>query len=154
MIKPVNDLFTKAVDYGNYRLAKRRARYDSSVASTTHLMQDKIDVRKKTHIITGQDPIAILGILARLKTACSHSIVKEGPAVWCCQYYLTGQDCTLLQSRLAGNTMAVDAGQVEMAETCPRVDNFLLRKYSTDETVAAVHNDVVTFQQGLNIPEE
>lgn len=34
--EPVSDLGTKAVDYGNFRLAKKRARYDSSLASRTH----------------------------------------------------------------------------------------------------------------------
>ena len=30
MIRPLNDLFTKAVDYRTYRLKTRSARYDAS----------------------------------------------------------------------------------------------------------------------------
>ena len=59
----------------------------------------------KTHTFGGQDPIAVLGFLARLKMACDHNGVSEGAAVWCFQFYLTGQAQAFVQSRRHGNTM-------------------------------------------------
>lgn len=71
----------------------------------------------KIHIFSGQDPIAVLRFLARLETVCDHNGVSEEAAVWCYQFYLTGQARVLLQTSLAGNTMAVDSGQFEMSGT-------------------------------------
>ena len=108
----------------------------------------------KTHTFSGQDPIAVLGFLARFKMACDHNGITEGAAVWCFQFYLTGQAHALLQSRLNGNTMAVDVEQRELLETYPEVVNFLLRTYATDEVIAEAVGDVTSFRQSSNMTEE
>lgn len=79
-IELLNDLFIKAADYRNYRLANKNAPCDYSVASKTHWPK-KLDGQIMTHSFSGQDPIAILRILARFKTACDHSRAGEGAAV-------------------------------------------------------------------------
>ena len=136
MIRPLKDLFTKAVDYRTYRLGNRSARYDASTAWRINRYRKKLDVQMKTHTFGGQDPIAVLGFLAQFKMACDHNGVSEGAAVWCFQFYLTGQAHVLLQSRLHGNTMAVDAEQRELLETYAEVVNVLLRTYATDEVIS------------------
>ena len=131
MIKPLNDLFTKAVNYKTYRLERCSARYNSEVARHISRIRKKRDVQMKSHTFSGQDPIAVLGFLSRFKMACDHNGVRQGAVVWCFQFYLTGQAHALLQSRLMGNTMAVDAEQRDMLEIYEEVVNFLLRTYAT-----------------------
>ena len=108
----------------------------------------------KTYTFGGQDPIAVLGFLARFKMACDHNGVREGAAVWCFQFYLTGQADALLQSRLHGNTMTFDAEQHELLETYSEVVNVLLRTYATDEVISKAVGDVTSFRQSSNMTEE
>ena len=96
----------------------------------------------------------MLGFLARFKMACDHNGVSEGAAIWCFQFYLTGQAHALLQSRLHGNTMAVDAEQRELLETYAEVVNFLLRTYATDEVISEAVGDVTSSRQSSNMTEE
>ena len=146
MIRPLNDLFTKAVDYRTYRLESRSARYDASTARRINRYRKKLDVQMKTHTFRGQDPIAVLGFLARFKMACDHNGVSEGAAVWCFQFCLTGQAHELLQSRFHGNTMAVDAEQRELLEPYAEVVNVFLRTYATDEVISEAVGDVTSFR--------
>ena len=108
----------------------------------------------RSHTFSGQDPIAVLGFLARLKTACDHNGITEGAAVWCFQFYLTGQAHALLQSRLNGNTMAVDVKRRELLRTYPQVINFLLRTYATDEVTSEAVCDVTSSCQSSSMTEE
>ena len=147
MIRPLNDLFTKAVDYRKYRLESRSARYDASTARRINRYRMKLDVQMRTHTFGGQDPIVVLGFLTRFKMACDHIGVSEGAAVWCFQFYLTGQAHALLQSRLHGNTMGADAEQRERLETFAEVVNLLLRTYATDEVISEAVSDVTSFCQ-------
>ena len=154
MIRPLNDLFTKAVDYPTYRLESRSARYDESTARRINCYRKKLEVQMKTHTFGGQDPIAVLGFLARFKMACGHNEVSDGAAVWCFQFYLTGQAHDFLQSRLHGNIVAVDAERREPLETYAEVVNFLLRTYATDEVISEAVGDVPSFRQSSNMTEE
>ena len=74
--RPLNDLFTKAVDYRTYWLESRSARYDASTARQTNRYRKKLEVQMKSHTVGGQDPIAVLGFLARFKMACNHNGVS------------------------------------------------------------------------------
>ena len=60
----------------------------------------------------------------------------------------------MLQSRLNGNTLAVDAEQRELLETYAEVINFLLRTYATDEVIAEAVGDVTSFRQSSSMTEE
>lgn len=117
-------------------------------------MQKKLDVRMETDTVSAQDPIAVSGLLARSRTTCDHDGVREGAASWCFQLYLTGQAHTLFQTRVAGNTMAAEAGQLERLETYPEVAYILLRTCTTDEVVPETHINLVTSLQGSNMTEE
>ena len=86
--------------------------------------------------------------------ACEHNGVREGAAVWCFHFYLTGQAHALLQSRLHGNTMAVDAEQRELLETYAEVVDLLLRTYATDEVISEAVGDVTSFCQSSNMTQE
>ena len=108
----------------------------------------------RSHTFSGQDPIAVLGLLARLKMACDHNGITEGAAVWRLQFYLTGQAHVLLQSRLNENTMAVDVERRELLRPYPQVVNVLLRTYGTDEVISEAVGDVTSFCQSSNMTEE
>ena len=154
VIRPLNDLFIKAVDYRTYRLESRRTRHDARTAQRINCYRKRLYVQMKTHTFGGQDPIAVLGCLARFKMACDHIGVSEGAAIWCFQFYLTGQAHALLHSRLHGNDMAVDAEQRELHETYAEEVNFLLRTYATDEVISEGVGDVTSFRQSSNMTEE
>ena len=83
MIRPLNDLFTKAVAYRIHRLESYSARYDASTARGINRYRKKLDVQMKTSTFGGQDPIAVLGFLAWFKMASDHNGVSESAAVWC-----------------------------------------------------------------------
>lgn len=68
VIKPRSDLSTKAVELRHYCLAFQSARCDSSVVSQIDRAQKKLDVQMKTHICNGQNPTAVLELLARFNT--------------------------------------------------------------------------------------
>lgn len=87
VVEPLNDLFTKAVDFKSYRLANRRARYDSSVASKIEEVPKQVNSQMKTQVFSGKSLIAVVEFLASFKTTCDHSIVSNGAAVWCSQFY-------------------------------------------------------------------
>ena len=95
MIRPLNDLFTKAVDYCMCRLERRSARYDARTARGISRYRKKPELHMKTPTFGLQDPIAVLGFLERFEMACDHHGVSEGAAVWCLQFYLTGQALAL-----------------------------------------------------------
>ena len=154
LIRLLNDLFTKAVDYCTYGVESRSARYDASTAQRFNRYRKKLEVQMKTHTFGGQDAIAVLGFLARFKMACDHNGFSEGAAVWCFQFYLTGQAHALLQSRQHRNTMAVVAEQRQLLETYAEVVNFLLRTYATDEVISEAVGDVTSFRQSSNMTEE
>ena len=69
-------------------------------------------------------------------------------------FYLTRQAHALLQSRVHGNTMAVDAEQRELLETDAEIVSFLLRTYATDEVISEAVGDVTSFRQISNMTEE
>lgn len=74
--------------------------------------------------------------------------------MWWFQFYLTGQAHALLQSRLAENTMAVDAKQFEVLEKYSQVVKFILRTCTAREVVAEAHKNVVIFRKGSKMTEE
>ena len=86
VIRPLNDLFIKAVDYRTYRLESRSARYDARTARRINRYRKKLEAQMKTHTFGGQDPIPVLGFLPRFTMACNHNGASEGAAVWCFQF--------------------------------------------------------------------
>ena len=105
----------------------------------------------KPHTFSVQDPIVVLGFLARLKMACENNGITERAGVLFCQFYLTGKAQALLQSRLNSDTMAVHVGQCEMLKTYPEVVNLLLRTYGTNVEIAGAVCDVTSFRQSSNM---
>lgn len=153
MIEVLSTLLTKAVGYRNCRLASKSVRYDSILRSISHRMRTKLDAQMKTHTTSGQKPVVVLGFLARFRTACDYSRLSEEAAVRCVQYFLIGKAHTLLQSRLAENTVTVDSGQFDVLGIYLEVASFLLRTCVAHEVMAETCADVVTLRQGSNMRE-
>ena len=105
----------------------------------------------KSDTFSGQDPIAVLGFLARLKMACDHKGITERAAVWCFQFYLTGQAHALLQFRRNRNTMAVDVEPSEMFRTHPKVVKVFWHTFATNEVISEAVGDVTSFCQSSNM---
>lgn len=79
VIEPLKDLVFRAVDFRDYRVGSQSARFDYSVTSRIQSTREKLDMQKKPHTFSGQDPISVLGLLARFRTVCSHNGVSKGP---------------------------------------------------------------------------
>lgn len=94
-----------------------------------------------------------LRFLARFKDACNHNEVSEGAALWCMQYFLTGQAASLLQSRLSGATMAIDSQRGEMLTSYPEAVNFLLMTYATDDAMAEALLEVEGYKKSTGVTE-
>ena len=87
----------------------------------------------KSHTFSGQDPIAVLGFLARLKMVCDYNGVSKDASVWCFHFYLMRQAHALLPSRLNGDCMAFGVERRGMLKTYPDVVNVWLHTYATDD---------------------
>lgn len=72
VIAPLSDLFTKAMDYRKYCLASKCPGYDSSMAGRVPPMQKKLKVQTETPAFSEEDPMAVLGFLARLNFKKHH----------------------------------------------------------------------------------
>ena len=117
-------------------------------------VRKKLEVQMKNRTFDGNDQITVLGFLAKFRDACDINHLSEGVAMWCFQFFLSGQAEALLQSRLAGGSMAVDVEQEDLLRTYPQVVNFLLRTYATDEIIAEAYSDVMSFKQTSAMTEE
>lgn len=106
VLGPLNDVFRKATDYRTYRL-DTTGRYPASQKSIRYARKGT-DVQTSRVISTDSDPIVILGFLTQFRNGCNHNRVSEGKAVWLYQYYLAGRAFNLTQSRMTGNSLAVD----------------------------------------------
>lgn len=75
MFEPLSDLVFKTVDSLHYRFGNQSARCGSSVASRIHRTRKKLDVHIKPYTCSGQDPIAFLGLFARLKRCATKKLL-------------------------------------------------------------------------------
>lgn len=98
VIQSLSDLFTRALEYRDYRLDEKSTRQDFSVGGKIHRMRKQLEVQMKTHSFSGRDRIAVLRFVLHFKTACNHSGAIGGAAVCCLQLYMTGQTHALLRS--------------------------------------------------------
>lgn len=67
--RPLNDLFTKALDFNTYRLLKTSTRYTSDTAARITKLRKKLDIQMKNNSFSGSDPIALFSFLDRFKSA-------------------------------------------------------------------------------------
>ena len=151
---PLNDWFVKACNYKSYRLSNRSAKYSSSVAEKMPRYRKRLEPQMKTRTFSGQDPITILSFLHWFQKSCDQCGISEGAAVWCFQFFLTGQAYDQLHSRLAGGSKAVDIGQSELLHSYEEVVNFLLTTYVTNEVISEEYNRVMQFRQSTGQGEQ
>lgn len=150
--KPLNELFRKAVSYKTYRLKNRDGQVNMDTVRIDKLHR-KLKVQMGSFTFDGSDPISVLGFLERFKTACNHNHVHEDAAIWLFQFFLEGQAQAMLQSRLVGSSMAIDAKHRELLTSYPQVVNFLIRNYATDEVIAEAYNEVINCKQAATMTE-
>lgn len=77
----LNDLFTKVVDYDNYRLHDRSTRYDASVAKTLTRIQRRINIQI-SNIFSEEDRILVLNFFTGFRCACNTTVRHEVATVW------------------------------------------------------------------------
>ncbi|CAN8069191.1 unnamed protein product [Agarophyton chilense] len=106
--QPLNNMFTKAVDYRNYRLINKSSEYTQEVVQKTTKHHKKLSFQMAGTTFADTDPIAVIEFLQKFKLAWDQNWVSEGAAMWLFQFYLKGQAYYLLQGRLRGNTLAMD----------------------------------------------
>ena len=159
IIRPMNELFRRALDYRRYRLddlgptSKRKQREVLSEANMTKVHR-KLITQMKDRGFDGDDPITVLRFLAEYKSACDTHSVCEVVAFWAVQNYLSGQALSLVQNRMAGQTMSVDADREEMLTSYPELVNFMLETYATDDVIAEAVEDVESMRQSTGMTEQ
>lgn len=66
----MNELFTDAVDYRNYRFITKSTRYDADVASMLNRLTKRTDVQMKDQIFNRKDAVLMIVFLKDIKAAC------------------------------------------------------------------------------------
>ena len=150
---PLNDWYVKACDYHSYRLRDRDGQYTSSVAEKIPKHRKRLEPQMKNRTFSGQDPITILAFLNWFQKACDQCGISEGAALWCFQFFLTGQAYDILQSRLAGGSVAVDISRKELLHSYKEVVNFLIHMYVTDEVISDEYNNIMQYRQATAMTE-
>ena len=159
VIRPMNDLFRRAVNYRSYLLrdpgpeSTRDVRRELSETNMGR-MQKKLITPMKDRTFSGDDPITVLGFLAHYKDACNLNDISEPVAYWMIQNFLEGRALALVQTRMSGLTMSVDSDRGEMLTTYPEVVNFLLQTYATDDVIAEAVTDVENLKQSTAMTEQ
>lgn len=70
VIQPLNNSFTKVVDYKNCRLRNRDSEYNQEVAQKITKQRKLLGFEIGDTSFTGDDPIAIIDFVPRLEIAC------------------------------------------------------------------------------------
>lgn len=91
VIRPLNDMYRKAVDYQTYQLLNTRLRYYKTTAKSTRKMSKNIPVQMRNLMFNGHDPIPILSFLESIKFACDANDMHEVAAMRLFQYFMKGR---------------------------------------------------------------
>jgi len=67
VLRPVNHLFRKALDYRNYRLNDTSTLFDDSVSKVVSKKAKRLEVQMKPLVFDGKDPISIINFLVHLE---------------------------------------------------------------------------------------
>ena len=151
VIRPTNDIFSRAVDYRSYRLVNRKQEYTERIQRSMGKYEKRMKVQMAHHRFNGKDPITVLDFLARFKDSCDRNNISEAAAVWCFQYFLDGQAANVVKTRLSGRSLAVDASRADMLTSYEEVVQFLLKTYATEEAMAEAITDVENFKQSSSM---
>ena len=155
VIRPTQELFTKAVDWRSYKLIRSGRKYDlqGRYISVSRL-EKEMRVQMGDLTFNGKDPITVLPFLAKFKEACDKNRINEGMAVYCFKKFLSGAPQHLVASRLVGESMATDAQQTDMLTSYSEVVNFLLHTYATEDAMLEAVQDVENCRQSSNMNEQ
>ena len=154
LIRPVNLLFRKALDYRTYRLSDRSQHYDRVVAKKVAKMAKMMEVQLRSHFFDATDPISILAFLPQFKTACDTNGVHEGAETWLFQFFIKSPAKAALVARIrAPNKAKAKHGRKDgILTSYVQVVNYLLRSYATDEVIDREDTKLHRFSQpdGMN----
>lgn len=110
----------------------------------------------KPHTLNPFDPISINGFLKNDMLACDTNGVHEGATMWLFHFCMNKTALTVRNPRLRDdnkNTKYCQSANCKRRylTTSPRVFNFLLKKYATDEVVAETESEILLFARPTNI---
>lgn len=112
-----------------------------------------MSLQMKGASLSGDDLIMVLRFLSRFRGAYDQKILHEGAALWFFQFFLTGSALARVQSRLSGESGAVDEHRDELLSSYPEVVNYMLRTYATDDIIAEAYSEVTTYIQNSRMSE-
>lgn len=81
IVKPVCELFTRAVDYRSYHLIKKWTWYNSDLVNEVNKLTKKTNVRMKDQTLNRKDPVSIIAYRQNFKATCNASSKHEGMAI-------------------------------------------------------------------------
>ena len=151
IIRPVNELFRRALDYRTYRLINRSQVYDGSVARRISKLASRLEVQMKTNTFDSRDPVSVLSFLSVFRSACDSNGISEGAAMWLFHYFMKKTPAAALSSRLALEPARFARSPDDAHErlgSYVEVVNYLLATYATDDVIAETVGDILSIRQG------
>ena len=133
VIIPVNNLFTKALDYSTYRLQNTSDAYNVKMI---HKYQKRISQTLKTVMFDSSDAISILSFLEQFKRTCDSCSVNEGSAMWIIPHFMKKPAGTALMNRVRFPDKVLGNETEGILQSHPAVINHLLSEYASDQIIA------------------
>lgn len=140
-------MFTNAVNYQNYRLIKKCARYDDEFANKSKKKTKKTAVQMRDRTFSGKDAVWTVVLLQDLKAAREACKIHEGTATWLFRPCLSGRVEALVKTRMALQTKTARSEEWCLASFSTML-NYLLKQFVTDENTAPVDTDIRNFKIG------
>jgi len=140
--------FEAAVDFRNYRLARRDPMSTSKSMHKARKYITEMRLRLKSKF-TGKEPASILRFLSDFADACDSNGIAEGDAVWLFQDFMDGEPSRELKSRI-GQPRTVMADMENSLVTYPAVVRHLLETYATDANLQNAYNELRALTMGSN----
>lgn len=130
-----------------YLLNDKSTCFDSKVPCHVSKMAKRMEVQLKSHILEPMNQISILRFLPAFQTACDANGVHEGAAMWLFHYIDKKTTKAALSAR---TTTKVDKRKYKGGQLAPypKVVNYLLKTYATDEVIAETDTGINQFRQG------
>ena len=148
-IRPLNELFTRALSYRTYRLADVNHAYDSNVAKTLSKTSKRLQHAMNVPKFNGEEAIAILAFLKNFKYACDETDVAEGAALPLMKYFMSGEAKATMLSYIGRGTGFADTQPgVDAINSYPEAVQWLLLTYAKETVLQKAYTEVTHLTQG------
>jgi len=152
-IRPINELFKRALSYKTYRLRDRNANYDGQVAQQLTKTCRRMKHAMPGEEFTGEDEIAVLAFLKKYKYACDETGVAEGAALPLLKYFMGGEAKATMLTYIGLNDEGAQPG-VDSINAYAEAVQWLLLTYARESVLHDAYREVRDMIQGVGEKEQ